>query len=206
MSENVRSAATGCVACECVADRQVILCDECDAVWSSPDPADRVSATSDPSCDVCGQSLWGEQAHWATQSEIEAADWWPRVSGEDARRFPHRDVSQQPDAAASWDDGIVRWKRIAGADSGALAGRSGRGGVCSALRSASHLCAHFLCRFCHSTHSTALCSFAIQAALDPAGQFSRVICAGRCCLGVQDVRRLVLKGICLCRTRSTAMS
>jgi len=57
----------------------VIVCDECDAVWSSPSLSDRISTTADPPCASCGQSLWGDQARWATREEIEAAGWRPQV-------------------------------------------------------------------------------------------------------------------------------
>lgn len=57
----------------------IVVCDECDAVWSSPSLSDRVATTSDPRCESCGQSLWGDQARWATREEIEAAGWWSQV-------------------------------------------------------------------------------------------------------------------------------
>lgn len=57
----------------------VILCDECDAAWTSPALIERLSTTADPACPTCGRSLWGLQARWATREEIEAAGWWPKV-------------------------------------------------------------------------------------------------------------------------------
>lgn len=57
----------------------VIVCDECDAVWSSPSLSDRISTTADPVCQICGRSLWGDQARWASREEIEAAGWWSQV-------------------------------------------------------------------------------------------------------------------------------
>jgi hypothetical protein len=57
----------------------VVLCDECDALWNSPTLADRLPGGREPVCRACGESLWGEQARWATHAEIEAAGWWPQV-------------------------------------------------------------------------------------------------------------------------------
>lgn len=59
--------------------RPVIVCDECDAVWSSPDLEDRLPSRADPVCGKCGAELWGERARWATREEIEAVGWWPQV-------------------------------------------------------------------------------------------------------------------------------
>jgi hypothetical protein len=57
----------------------VILCDECDAAWASPELSERLSTTTDPVCRLCGVSLWGDQALWATREQIVAAGWWPQV-------------------------------------------------------------------------------------------------------------------------------
>jgi len=59
--------------------RCVALCDECDALWTSPDLVDRVSTSSGPTCANCHLSLWGDQAHWATTTEARAAGWLSRV-------------------------------------------------------------------------------------------------------------------------------
>jgi hypothetical protein len=74
----------------------VILCDECDATWSSPALTDRLPASTNPVCRECGESLWGEQSHWATHAEIEAAGWWPEVrrSTEDVPRVSAADRYQ----------------------------------------------------------------------------------------------------------------
>lgn len=71
--------------------RPVVICDECDAVWATPDVADRISASSDPPCGQCSESLWGKQAHWAGQEEVTAAGWWTQVQGE----TPPRSTSNQ---------------------------------------------------------------------------------------------------------------
>lgn len=65
-------------------DQTLVLCDECDALWLGPpvDDAPPAVLTADPFCPGCGESLWGEQAHWADREEIEAAGWWRFVAGE----------------------------------------------------------------------------------------------------------------------------
>ncbi len=66
----------------------MVLCDECDALWSHPpeegDPPVLVQA--DPPCPECGESVWSEQAHWATRLEVETSGWWGHVVGEAGER------------------------------------------------------------------------------------------------------------------------
>lgn len=60
----------------------VVVCDECDALWSSPALTDRISTSADPVCSHCNKSLWGDQARWARRQDVETAGWWPDVAGE----------------------------------------------------------------------------------------------------------------------------
>lgn len=77
----------------------IVVCDECDAVWTSPDTGDRRSAAADPECAKCGNTLWGSQAHWASQAEVQDAGWWANVQGEARPHHPPEttncDLSQQ---------------------------------------------------------------------------------------------------------------
>ncbi|MCU0716373.1 MAG: hypothetical protein MUD03_09625 [Pirellula sp.] len=56
----------------------VVLCDECEAIWSDPTLNERIrtKADSDPACPQCHQSLWGPQSHWASLEEIYLLGWY----------------------------------------------------------------------------------------------------------------------------------
>lgn len=58
-------------------DHCVILCDECDAVWLSPDLSDEPQFPDQPQlpCPHCGASLCEPASHWADQEEVQAAGW-----------------------------------------------------------------------------------------------------------------------------------
>jgi len=62
-----------CGGCKSV----VILCDECDAVWTTADLASSPVLTDDPHlpCPVCHDSLVGKSSSWATREEIDASPW-----------------------------------------------------------------------------------------------------------------------------------
>ncbi len=57
-----------------------IICDECDALWQSPEqitsgePANYAEQPELP-CPQCSASLAEEPSHWADQKEIRAAGW-----------------------------------------------------------------------------------------------------------------------------------
>ena len=58
-------------------DSVVILCDECDAVWTSAELKASPTLTDDPQlpCPRCEASLVGEGSAWATRAEIDATPW-----------------------------------------------------------------------------------------------------------------------------------
>jgi len=68
--------------------QSVVLCDECDALWSQPLAEDNqpLMMQADPPCPECGASLWDEQAHWAERLEVENTGWWGQVVGEAGER------------------------------------------------------------------------------------------------------------------------
>ena len=55
----------------------VILCDECDAVWTDADLAAPPTLTEDPAlpCPKCEASLIDLPSRWATEEEVDATDW-----------------------------------------------------------------------------------------------------------------------------------
>lgn len=61
----------------------VLMCDECEAVWTAPDEA---TPTFPPQPDlpspVSGRSLIGRASHWCSKDEISAADWSDAIEGE----------------------------------------------------------------------------------------------------------------------------
>jgi hypothetical protein len=73
----------------------LVVCDECEAVWFTPDSQARPLYPEQPhsKCPRCGQPLWSRPAHWATWDEIAELDWQRHVIG----AFPRRD----PPAAES---------------------------------------------------------------------------------------------------------
>ena len=62
----------------------VALCDECDAVWQTPDLSMPPLVLSQPKlpCPQCGQSLIDPTAHWATWAEVERIGWQDAVVGQ----------------------------------------------------------------------------------------------------------------------------
>ena len=55
----------------------VILCDECDAAWTSADLQATPTFTNDPQmpCPACESSLFHPPSHWTTNEEALAVDW-----------------------------------------------------------------------------------------------------------------------------------
>lgn len=58
-------------------DELVILCDECDAVWTVADVTEAPSFTDDPAlpCPHCGGSLVEPPSHWADPAEVDKTAW-----------------------------------------------------------------------------------------------------------------------------------
>jgi len=55
----------------------VVLCDECDAIWTSADLAAKphLAQAGDLACPDCEASLVNASSRWAKKAEIEATDW-----------------------------------------------------------------------------------------------------------------------------------
>jgi len=55
----------------------VILCDECDALWQTPEISDLPQFPEQPDlpCPECGAQLRAGRSRWATRGEIESAGW-----------------------------------------------------------------------------------------------------------------------------------
>ena len=55
----------------------VLLCDECDAIWTTADVDAPPYLTSEPElpCPTCAASLFAAPSHWANMEEIESTDW-----------------------------------------------------------------------------------------------------------------------------------
>ena len=64
-------------------DHSVVLCDECDALWTSPDLKSKPQFPEQPKlpCPECGSSLVEPPSHWATKKEVKAAGWSDTVKG-----------------------------------------------------------------------------------------------------------------------------
>lgn len=62
-------------------DHGFVLCDECEAIWTSPDPGSSHAYTDaeNPSCPVCQQSLYS-QSRWANRSEVDRLNWTASVN------------------------------------------------------------------------------------------------------------------------------
>lgn len=79
----------------------VIVCEECDAVWTAPEPADDYAFPQQPDlpCPICSRSLWGEGTHWASEAEIAALGWSDRIAGQTERDEPVSSAGQRRLAA-----------------------------------------------------------------------------------------------------------
>ncbi len=55
----------------------VVLCDECDAVWTAADLMAKpyLAQSGELPCPNCDASLIDGPSRWATQAQIEATDW-----------------------------------------------------------------------------------------------------------------------------------
>lgn len=61
----------------------VVLCDECDALWKSPDLKGKPTFPEQPKlpCPECGSSLVESPSHWADKKEVKAAGWSDAIKG-----------------------------------------------------------------------------------------------------------------------------
>jgi len=78
----------------------VVLCDECDAIWTSVDLAAKphLAAAGELPCPGCEASLVDAPSRWATQAEIEATDWLQQALDQGDLRL-QRGSAFAPDAA-----------------------------------------------------------------------------------------------------------
>ena len=62
----------------------VAMCDECDAVWQSPELDSPPTYVQQPGlpCPDCGESLLNAPAHWATLDEVQQAGWQDSLIGQ----------------------------------------------------------------------------------------------------------------------------
>ena len=53
------------------------MCDECEALWIEPNTDSEKSfpAAVHPACPICGQDLYGLQAHWSLPQELTGTVW-----------------------------------------------------------------------------------------------------------------------------------
>jgi hypothetical protein len=53
------------------------MCDECESLWLEPntDTERMFPDASQPLCPICGERLYGEQAHWSQASELQGTQW-----------------------------------------------------------------------------------------------------------------------------------
>ncbi len=67
-------------------DHALIVCDECEALWTDPACAGaaRFPKGEASLCPICGESLWGPQAHWADDAEVRELNWSRFVKGTSA--------------------------------------------------------------------------------------------------------------------------
>ncbi len=58
-------------------NKLLILCDECDAIWTSSDLKAKpfLAQSGELPCPACENSLIETPSRWATQTDIEASDW-----------------------------------------------------------------------------------------------------------------------------------
>lgn len=58
-----------------------IVCDECDAAWTSPTLLERMLTRADgaPSSTGCQESLWGPRSHWASLEEVYLLGWYNHI-------------------------------------------------------------------------------------------------------------------------------
>ncbi len=54
------------------------MCDECEALWLAPSTSEppKFPDACQPNCPICGQDLYGPQAHWSLASELRDTDWF----------------------------------------------------------------------------------------------------------------------------------
>lgn len=66
-----------CAGRDAIPQHGLIMCDECEAIWMSPDPEsphvypDAESAA----CPICQNPLFGDEVRFASQSDLEQLGW-----------------------------------------------------------------------------------------------------------------------------------
>jgi hypothetical protein len=90
-----------------------ILCDDCETLWLDPARTSKHSFadTEAPACPICQLPLFGPQARWATEADLDALGWreqckvesmhHPRGTSEDL--LDPEDLAVDPDAPGSPD-------------------------------------------------------------------------------------------------------
>jgi len=78
----------------------VVLCDECDAIWTSADlmTEPHFAKEGELPCPACQASLIDPPSHWATKAQIEATEWLQK-SLESGELLLQRGSAFAPDAA-----------------------------------------------------------------------------------------------------------
>ena len=74
----------------------VILCDECDATWQTPETSRRPVYPKQPDlpCPECGKSLRQKPARWARIRDLRRAGWEDDIEGEYSSRREPRTKSE----------------------------------------------------------------------------------------------------------------
>ena len=72
-----------CRTC-CEGSRPLVVCDECDAVWSQITALDKpeFATTNGSLCPFCGKSIWQPPSRWTTRDELKRLGWDQFIAGE----------------------------------------------------------------------------------------------------------------------------
>lgn len=111
--------AGNCPVCQCglrrirvsvTADgelRGYVMCDECEAIWLSPDAATgyRYPHAEKPECPVTDGPLYGPQTRWATLSDVRTLGWLDQVTV---------DTAVESGSEASLESALIAPEDIAG--------------------------------------------------------------------------------------------
>jgi hypothetical protein len=59
------------------ASHGLVICDECEATWLSPDldTAHQYPDVEDARCPICGERLWGKASRWADWRDVQSLGW-----------------------------------------------------------------------------------------------------------------------------------
>ncbi len=55
----------------------LIVCDECDAIWLTPDleTPHQYPDAEDPRCPICSERMWGQTSRWANWMDVDSLGW-----------------------------------------------------------------------------------------------------------------------------------